>query len=311
MKKIYLAEPRGFCAGVERAIEIVERAIDLYPGRKVVVNHEIVHNKYVVENFESRGVVFTDDLDDVANDSVYIFSAHGVSPVFRKKVAEKNLLTIDATCPLVTKVHWEAEKFSKEGYYCFYIGQENHQEYLGVAGVCDLHLLESVKDVEKLSSQQVEKFKDVKVVCLSQTTLSVEDTDKVLEKLREKIPHVRVPGDICYATTNRQEAVKKLVNLVDFLVVIGSESSSNTKKLVSVAEKSGLAAERFEGAGSINVESFQNFEKIGITSGASVPDALVQEVVEKFRGSFGEISVEVVRGREENLHFPLPKEVKS
>lgn len=310
MKNIYLAEPRGFCAGVERAIEIVERALDLYPDRQVVVNHEIVHNKYVVENFEQKGVIFTDSLESVENNSVYIFSAHGVSPVFRKKVAKKNLLIIDATCPLVTKVHWEAEKFSKEGYYCFYIGQENHQEYLGVAGVCDLHLLESVEDVEKLTNAQIEAFKNEKVVCLSQTTLSVEDTEKILEKLREKIPHVRVPGDICYATTNRQEAVKKLVNLVDFLVVIGSESSSNTKKLVSVAKQSGLPAERFEGAESLDLEKLGNFDKVGITSGASVPDALVQAVVEKFREHFGEISVEVVRGREENLSFPLPKEVQ-
>ncbi len=302
VKKVFLAYPRGFCAGVKRAILIVEKSISKF-GTPIYVNHEIVHNRFVVDNFKKKGVIFTDDLEKIPEKSVYIFSAHGISPKIREKAKKKDLKIIDATCPLVTKVHWEAEKFSKKGAYCFYIGQKQHQEYLGVKGVAPLHLLSKKSDVEKINKS---KFKNQNVICLTQTTLSVDDTKEILVELQKKIPHLKVPGDICYATTNRQESVKKLAEKVDFIIVIGSQNSSNSQKLVSVAQKNGTNAELFENVYKIPKKVFE-YEKIGITSGASVPEVLIEEVLNKMKDINKKIETESLQIKKENLKFPLPK----
>lgn len=304
IQQIFLASPRGFCAGVERAILIVDKAIEKF-GTPIYVNHEIVHNQFVVKDFENKGVIFTEDLTQIPENSVYIFSAHGISPKVREKVKERGLKIIDATCPLVTKVHWEADKFKNEDYYCFYIGQKNHQEYLGVQGVAPLHLLEKKSDVDLISS---EDFADKKVICLSQTTLSMDDTDAIMEALKTKIPHIRIPGDICYATTNRQESVKALCAKCDYIIVIGSQNSSNSQKLVSVAKKCGKDSALFENVSKIPEEIFEH-EMIGISSGASVPEILIKELLEKIKKLNPAIEIQKIETKKEDLSFPLPKEL--
>ncbi len=305
VKNIFLATPRGFCAGVERAILIVEKALEKF-GTSIYVNHEIVHNKFIVDNFKQKGVIFTDDLTSIPKGSVYIFSAHGISPKVRKQVKAKNLQIIDATCPLVTKVHWEAEKFNNEDFYLFYIGQANHQEYLGVKGVAPLHLLENKSDV---ASIKVADFENKKVVCLTQTTLSEDDTRSTLNALKDKIPHLRIPGDICYATTNRQESVKALCLKSDFIIVIGSENSSNSQKLVYVAQKEGTKAQLFENANQIPDEILA-YSNIGVTSGASVPEVLIQELVDRVKAKNPHVKIQKIETKKENLEFPLPKVFK-
>lgn len=303
-KEIFLAAPRGFCAGVERAILIVEKAISKF-GTPIYVNHEIVHNRFVVEDFEKKGVIFTEDLENIPQNSVYIFSAHGIDPAIRKKAKAKNLKTIDATCPLVTKVHWEAERFDNKGSYCFYIGQKNHQEYLGVKGVAPLHLLSNKSDVEALSEDE---FKNKDVICLTQTTLSVDDTKDIINELKHKIPHLHIPGDICYATTNRQESVKALCEKVDYLIVIGSQNSSNSQKLVSVAKKLGIESALFENVNKIPSNIFE-YEHLGITSGASVPEILIEELLNKIKEINPNIEIKSIETKKEDLKFPLPKEL--
>ncbi len=303
IKKVFLAQPRGFCAGVERAILIVDKSIKKF-GTPIYVNHEIVHNRFVVDSFKQKGVIFSENIEEIPENSVYIFSAHGVSPLLRKEAKNKNLTIIDATCPLVTKVHWEAEKFDNKGAYCFYIGQEQHQEYLGVKGVAPLHLLRNKSDVEKISS---EEFKNKDVICLTQTTLSIDDTAEILESLKQKIPHLKIPGDICYATSNRQESVKSLCKKVDFVIVIGSQNSSNSQKLVSVAKKHGISAQLFENYKEIPEEIF-TYGKIGITSGASVPEILIEELLNKIKTINPDIKIISIEIKKENLKFPLPKD---
>lgn len=302
-QKIYLASPRGFCAGVERAIKVVNKAIEQF-GTPIYVNHEIVHNQYIVNNFKKQDVIFTDNLKEVPENSVFIFSAHGVSPQFRKKAEAKNLKIIDATCPLVTKVHWEARKFNEENQKIFYIGQKKHQEFLGVSGVGNLELLEKIEDAQKINSKD---YENQKVVCLSQTTLSINDTGEILQTLKQKIPHLKIPGDICYATTNRQKAVEALAKVCDFILVIGSKNSSNSNKLVTVAKKFGCEAQLFENAEAIPPEIFK-YENIGLTSGASVPEVLVQEVVKLFKGKIKNLEIEAVKTFDETVEFQLPKE---
>ena len=306
VQKLILASPRGFCAGVERAIDIVKLALKQYPERKVYVNHEIVHNRWVVDDFEHQGVIFTDQLDSVEDGSVYIFSAHGVAPSFRKATEDKDLLCIDATCPLVTKVHWEAEKFSSEGYKIFYIGQKNHQEALGVMDVADMTLIERLEDVEQLRMTNDELRMYEKTVVLTQTTLSVDDTKSIIDALRIKIPHLREPGDLCYATQNRQDAVKELATKSDFVIVIGSEASSNSRKLVVTSKASGAGAELFDTAGDIMNNIFDH-KVIGLTSGASVPDSLVEAVIEKAKAINPEVELETLIVHRESVNFPLPK----
>lgn len=301
IRNIFLATPRGFCAGVERAIIIVEKAIERF-GTPIYVNHEIVHNKFIVDDFEQKGVIFTSDLSQIPEGSVYVFSAHGISPKIRKQVQDKKLQILDATCPLVTKVHWEAEKFNNEGYYLFYIGQANHQEYLGVKGVAPLYLLEKESDVKKLD---ISKLKNQKVACLTQTTLSEDDTKATLEALKKKLPQVRIPGDICYATTNRQESVKALCEKSDFIIVIGSQNSSNSQKLVYVAQKEGTEAQLFENANDIPDEIFE-YKNIGITSGASVPEILIQNLLDKIKNKNPDLNIQKIETKKEDLVFPLP-----
>ncbi len=303
INKVFLASPRGFCAGVERAILIVEKSIEKF-GTPIYVNHEIVHNQFVVKGFEKKGVIFTENLEEIPKNSVYIFSAHGISPKIREKAKKKNLKIIDATCPLVTKVHWEAEKFDNQGAYCFYIGQKNHQEYLGVKGVAPLHLLSNQSDVEKISAND---FVNKEVICLTQTTLSVDDTSEIIESLKSKIPHIRIPGDICYATTNRQESVKTLCEKVDYLIVIGSQNSSNSQKLVSVSKKYGTNAQLFENMESIPEEIFE-YKTLGITSGASVPEILIEELLDKIKRINPNINIKSIETKKEDFKFPLPKE---
>ena len=305
VQKILLASPRGFCAGVERAIKIVELALKKYPG-PIYVNHEIVHNRTVVESFKSQGVIFSDQLDKVPSGSVYIFSAHGVAPSFKAKAESLDLQLIDATCPLVTKVHWEAQKFAQEGFKIFYIGQRAHQEAIGVTDVSDMTLLENLEDIEVLSAQD---YLEEKVVVLTQTTLSVDDTEYLIEALKAKIPHLKNPGDLCYATTNRQEAVKIISEESDFVIVVGSENSSNSKKLALTAEKQGTPSRLFDTVNDLPQAIFDH-EVLGLTSGASVPDNLVQEVITKAQEINPKVIIKVVLTKDESsLKFPLPPEV--
>jgi 4-hydroxy-3-methylbut-2-enyl diphosphate reductase len=299
-KEIILASPRGFCAGVQRAIDMVNLAIEKYQTN-IYVNHAIVHNKFVVENFENQGVIFTKNLDEIPRDSVYIFSAHGVSPKFREQVKAKNLKIIDATCPLVSKVHWEADKYSKEDFVLFYIGQANHQEYLGVAGVTELILLQNKTDVENLKTAD---FINKKTMCLTQTTLSIEDTAETIQALKQKFPKIRIPGDICYATTNRQDAIKELAKKSDFIVVIGSKNSSNSNKLVYTAQKYGCDAQLFDNLAEIPAKIF-TYNKIGISSGASVPEKLVKEVIKGFKQKSPQAKISLLETKKEEFSFPL------
>lgn len=301
---LYIAFPRGFCAGVQRAIDIVEECLKRFPS-PIYVNHEIVHNKFVVEDLRSRGVIFSDDLDSVSENATYIFSAHGVSPIFRKKAEEKNLRLIDATCPLVSKVHTEAEMFLNKGYEIFYIGQRDHQETIGTMGIADMQLLEKIEDVANIDS---EKYKEKQVVCLTQTTLAIPETHKVIDALKEKIPHLRVPGDICYATTNRQKALLEMTKKCDGIIVVGSVNSSNSNKLVKLSLKEKIPAILIDNVTEIPEEMFA-LENIGLTSGASVPEKLVLEVVEKFQKNNPTLKVEPLQVCEEKVLFPMPPEL--
>ncbi len=310
VQKMYLASPRGFCAGVDRAIEIVDLALKRF-DKPVFVNHEIVHNKTVVESFKSRGVIFTDDLDEVPSGAIYVFSAHGVAPSFRAKAEERDFMCIDATCPLVTKVHWEAEKYHDEGYAIFYIGQEHHQEAIGVTDVAPMTLIENESDIEALRPTFIEHLNESKkpVVVLTQTTLSVDDTQALIVKLREKIPHLKESKDLCYATQNRQDAVKVLSEKCDFIIVIGSPNSSNSVKLALTANKAGSQSELFDTVKEIPDDIFEH-TTLGVTSGASVPDSLVQAVLEKAKTFNPKVVIEVVLTKDESgLRFPLPKEL--
>lgn len=330
VETIYLASPRGFCAGVERAIAVVDLALEKWPDRSVWVNHEIVHNRTVVESFRSRGVVFSDDIEAIPDGAVYVLSAHGTAPSFRAQAKQKNLTLIDATCPLVTKVHWEAQKFAEDGYDIYYIGQRDHQESIGVMDVTPMTLIENEADIEKLtadSGQRTEKdapesglgksihylspdLKEAKAVVLSQTTLSVDDTRELIDKLKVKIPHLREPGDLCYATQNRQDAVKVLAEKSDYLVVIGSSNSSNSSKMVVTAKKYGCPAKLYDTAEDIMNNIFDH-KNIGLTSGASVPDSLVLAVIERAKVQNPDVKVEVVLTKDESgLSFPLPPELK-
>ncbi len=306
IQKIYLASPRGFCAGVERAIEIVNLALARFDA-PLWVNHEIVHNRTVVESFRSQGVTFSDNLEAIPEGAVYILSAHGTAPSFRRKAEQKNITLIDATCPLVTKVHWEAQKFHDDGYEIFYIGQKKHQEAIGVTDVAPMILIENESNIEQIMSS---KYKEKKCVVLTQTTLSVDDTKILIEKLKTKIPHLREPGDLCYATQNRQDAVKVLAKKSDYIVVIGSSNSSNSNKMVVTSQKCDTDAKLYDTVEAIPEHIFEH-KHLGLTSGASVPDSLVNQVIEKAKTKNPEVIIEVVLTKDESgLRFPLPPELK-
>jgi len=316
IETIYLAQPRGFCAGVERAIAIVDLALKKY-DRPVWVNHEIVHNRSVVESFRSRGVVFSDDVEALPQDAIYILSAHGTAPSFRAKAEARGIQIIDATCPLVTKVHWEAQKFYHDGFKIFYIGQKHHQESIGVMDVAPMTLIESEADIEALDETGLSEIlrpvsgQPVPCVVLSQTTLSVDDTKRLTAKLKTKIPHLREPGDLCYATQNRQDAVKVLSESCDYIAVIGSTNSSNSNKMVVTAKKYGTDSALYDTVDDISNNIFDH-KVLGLTSGASVPDSLVMPVIARAQNFNPDLKIEIVITKDESgLSFPLPLELRS
>ena len=306
--KILLSAPRGFCAGVERAIEIVEKSIEKY-GAPVYVKHEIVHNKHVIDELQDKGAIFIEDLNDVPNDRPLIFSAHGVSKKITNQAKEKKNEIIDATCPLVTKVHIQALKFYNRGYDLILIGHKNHPEVEGTMGQVPeekITLVENIKDVENL------KLKNDKIAYITQTTLSVEDTSMIIKELKKKFPHIESSPkeDICYATTNRQNAVKEFASACDAFIIVGSNNSSNSNRLVEVAKNSGcLKSDLIEDAKSLNVDEYKNYKSIGISSGASVPDILVMSVIEKLKDSY-ELDVEEMTLDKENVTFRIPSSLR-
>ncbi|MCX2780246.1 4-hydroxy-3-methylbut-2-enyl diphosphate reductase [Microbulbifer thermotolerans] len=309
--QIRLANPRGFCAGVDRAIDIVNRALDVF-GAPIYVRHEVVHNKFVVESLRERGAVFVDELSEVPDDVIVIFSAHGVSKAVQQEAAARGLKVFDATCPLVTKVHMEVSKFSAEGAECILIGHAGHPEVEGTMGQYDtrnggaIYLVEDEEDVPKL---QVKDENNLSFV--TQTTLSMDDTAKVIDALRARFPNIRGPrkDDICYATQNRQDAVKQLALESDLVLVVGSPNSSNSNRLRELAERCGTTAKLIDGAADIEPAWLEGKKAIGITAGASAPEVLVQEVIERLRQLGAELPREMA-GREENIRFSLPKELR-
>ncbi|MFZ6754478.1 4-hydroxy-3-methylbut-2-enyl diphosphate reductase [Undibacterium sp. Dicai25W] len=303
-KEILLAQPRGFCAGVDRAIEIVERALQQF-GAPIYVRHEIVHNAYVVNDLRSKGAIFIENLEDVPTGNTLIFSAHGVSQAVRKEAEERGVTVFDATCPLVTKVHMEVVKMRREGREIIMIGHEGHPEVEGTMGQSDdgMYLVETVDDVATLNVTNPDMLAYV-----SQTTLSVDDTAEIIGALKLRFPAISEPkkGDICYATTNRQEAVKFMVPQVELVIVVGSPNSSNSNRLREVAEKMGATAYMVDNATQINPEWLQDVQRVGVTAGASAPEVLVDEVITRLR-ELGARSVRPLDGVEENVTFPMPK----
>ena len=308
-KKIYLISPRGFCAGVTRAIEIVELAIKKY-GPPVYVNHEIVHNKYVIDELSDQGAVFLDNINDAPPDRPFIFSAHGVSKDVELHANKKNKIVINATCPLVTKVHVQAMKFFELGYRIILIGHKNHPEVIGTMGQLpsgSIELVETVSDVMKLSINDNDNF-----AYLTQTTLSLDDTKKIIEALKVRLPKIisSPKEDICYATSNRQKAIKEYAQMCDAFIVVGSSNSSNSNRLVEVAKNAGCENSiLLENEVNLNVKDYELMTSIGISSGASVPDILVKNVINKF-AEFYQVTIEDLSLGNENVTFKLPKELR-
>ena len=304
--KIYLAAPRGFCAGVDRAIQIVEMALEKW-GPPVYVRHEIVHNKFVVDGLKEKGAIFVEELEECPNDRPVIFSAHGVPKAVPKAASARNLVFVDATCPLVSKVHIEAERHHAAGLQIIMIGHEGHPETIGTIGQLprgEVLLVETVEDVTTIQPRNPNKLAFV-----TQTTLSIDDTADIVAALHEKFPTIIGPHkeDICYATTNRQVAVKKIASKVDALLVVGAPNSSNSKRLVEVASKAGCNyAQLVQRASEIDWRSLESASSIGITAGASAPELLVNEVIDSFRERF-DVSVELVETAQENVSFKVPR----
>jgi 4-hydroxy-3-methylbut-2-enyl diphosphate reductase len=307
MQEILLAEPRGFCAGVDRAIEIVERALVKY-GAPIYVRHEIVHNTYVVNDLKAKGAIFIEDLAEVPPGATLVFSAHGVSQAVRKEAAERGFSVFDATCPLVTKVHVEVAKLHKEGYEFLMIGHKGHPEVEGTMGQLyeGIYLVEDVADVERVPVTKPERL-----AVVTQTTLSVDDTADILAAVKRRFPNVREPKqqDICYATQNRQDAVKVLSPQVDVVIVVGSPTSSNSNRLRELAERLGKPAYMVDDADALRAEWFEDARRVGLTAGASAPDVLVQQVIARLR-EYGALAVRTLDGVAETVHFPLPKGLK-
>ncbi|MGI5309097.1 4-hydroxy-3-methylbut-2-enyl diphosphate reductase [Rheinheimera sp. WS51] len=307
---ILLANPRGFCAGVDRAISIVERALELFEP-PIYVRHEVVHNKFVVDGLRRRGAVFVDELDEVPDDNIVIFSAHGVSQAVRTNAKQRGLKVFDATCPLVTKVHMEVTRASRKGVECILIGHAGHPEVEGTMGQYSneaggIYLVESVEDVAQLT------VKNPAALCYSsQTTLSVDDTADVIEALRERFPEIEGPrkDDICYATQNRQDAVRDLANKADLLLVVGAKNSSNSNRLRELAAKMGCVAYLIDTAEDIQQSWLDNVKAVGVTAGASAPEVLVQQVVKQLQ-QWGGVTVTENPGREENVVFAIPAELR-
>lgn len=301
---LYIANPRGFCAGVDRAIQIVEMALEKY-GAPVYVRHEIVHNKYVVESLQKRGAIFVDELNEVPDDKPVVFSAHGVPKSVPAEAQKRNMLYIDATCPLVSKVHREAERYDKQGAEIVMIGHKCHPEVIGTMGQLSegaIHLVECSEDVEKLELKNTDN-----VAYITQTTLSLDDTSAVINALKDKYPSIKDPRkeDICYATTNRQNAVKELAKEVDLVLIIGAPNSSNSRRLVEVAQKNGCRSVLIQRASEINWDLFEDVKNVGISAGASAPEILVEEVMQAVKSRF-KTNVENILTIEENVTFKVP-----
>jgi 4-hydroxy-3-methylbut-2-enyl diphosphate reductase len=305
--KIILANPRGFCAGVNMAIESLERALALF-GTPLYVYHEIVHNRHVVERFRARGVVFVDHIEEVPEGGHVLYSAHGVAPFIRQTAARRGLHAIDATCPLVTKVHLEAVRFAREGYTIVLIGHDGHDEVIGTMGEApaNIRLVQDVADVDRLDMPA-----DAPVAYLTQTTLSVDDAEVIIAALRRRFPHIAGPSrdDICYATQNRQEAVKDLVPEADLVLVLGSSNSSNSQRLAELARSAGKPAYLIDGVEGIDDAWFRDAQTILITAGASAPEEVVQQCLTYLRRRHG-ATVESRTVREEHVSFPLPRELR-
>ncbi len=303
-KEILLAEPRGFCAGVDRAIEIVERALQKF-GAPIYVRHEIVHNTYVVNDLKAKGAIFIEDLNDVPPGATLVFSAHGVSRAIQLDAHKRGFRIFDATCPLVTKVHVEVAKLHKEGYEFIMIGHKGHPEVEGTMGQLDggIHLVEDVADVARVRPLQVERL-----AVVTQTTLSVDDAAEIAAAVKARFPTVREPKqqDICYATQNRQDAVKVLSPQVDVVIVVGSPTSSNSNRLREVARKLGTESYMVDSADELLPEWFEGRQRVGLTAGASAPEVLVQQVAGRLK-ALGVVSVRKLAGIEETVKFPLPK----
>jgi 4-hydroxy-3-methylbut-2-enyl diphosphate reductase len=301
---IVLAEPRGFCAGVDRAIEIVERALAKF-GAPIYVRHEIVHNTYVVSDLKARGAIFIEELDEVPPDATLVFSAHGVSQAVQREAERRGFRIFDATCPLVTKVHVEVAKLHKEGFEFIMIGHKGHPEVEGTMGQLDsgIHLVEDVQDVARVQPGQTERL-----AVVTQTTLSVDDAAEIAAAVKARFPNVREPKqqDICYATQNRQDAVKVLSPQVDILIVVGSPTSSNSNRLRELSKKLGTESYMVDSADELRPEWFEGRPRVGLTAGASAPDVLVQQVIERLR-ALGAQAVRKMDGIQETVKFPLPK----
>lgn len=301
-KTIILAKPRGFCAGVTRAVKIVEKALKKF-GAPVYVKHQIVHNKRVVNMLKKKGAIFVESLNDIPERCVTIFSAHGVSPQVRKEALERDLKIIDATCPLVNKVHLEAKKFAGEGYTVLLLGHAGHPEVIGVMGEAPIQLIENLNDIENIDAPDKNK-----IVCLTQTTLSIDDTKEFIKKLKNKFFSLVLPSqkDICYATQNRQAAVKKIIQDIDLLLVIASKSSSNSNRLAEIGAKSGAVSMLISDPSEIGDEVLERAEKIGITAGASTPDVMVNEAVNYIKTKYPNSILEELNCGEEEVSFSLP-----
>ena len=307
-EEIILAEPRGFCAGVDRAIEIVERALARF-GAPIYVRHEIVHNTFVVNDLKAKGAIFIEDLDEVPKGATLVFSAHGVSKAVQAEAKARGFHVFDATCPLVTKVHMEVAKLSREGYEFIMIGHKGHPEVEGTMGQLDagIHLVEDVADVANVRPGQSEKL-----AIVTQTTLSVDDAAEIKTAIRERFPLSREPKqqDICYATQNRQDAVKVMSRQVDVVIVVGSPTSSNSNRLAELARKLGVPSYMVDRADELKAEWLEGKSRVGLTAGASAPEVLVNEVIDRIK-ALGAVAVRRLEGVEETMKFPLPKGLKA
>ncbi|ABR00545.1 4-hydroxy-3-methylbut-2-enyl diphosphate reductase [Haemophilus influenzae] len=308
--KIILANPRGFCAGVDRAISIVELALEIH-GAPIYVRHEVVHNRFVVNGLRDRGAIFVEELSEVPDGAIVIFSAHGVSQAVRQEAKDRNLKVFDATCPLVTKVHMQVARASRKGTKAILIGHKGHPEVEGTMGQYSnedggIFLIEKVEDIARLPMQDNDDL-----TFMTQTTLSLDDTAETIAALKEKYPAIQGPhkNDICYATTNRQEAVRELAKLSDLVLVVGSKNSSNSNRLAELASRMGIKSQLLDDPSDIQDDWFNDVKTIGITAGASAPEELVQSIISRLK-EFGANTIEELQGLEENMFFEVPKELR-
>ncbi len=307
VEEIVLAEPRGFCAGVDRAIEIVEKALAKF-GRPIYVRHEIVHNTYVVNDLKAKGAIFIEELSDVPPGATLVFSAHGVSKAVQDEAVQRGFQIFDATCPLVSKVHVEVAKLAREGYEFIMIGHKGHPEVEGTMGQLSegIHLVEDIADIPRVNPKQTDKL-----AVVTQTTLSVDDTAEIAIALKARFPHIREPKhqDICYATQNRQDAIKVLTGQVDLIIVVGSPTSSNSNRLAELSRKRGVPGYMVDDASELQDAWFSGVQRVGLTAGASAPEILVQHVIARIK-AMGATSIRKMAGIEETVKFPLPKGLK-